>query len=293
MQVLLVPNFARENVPESTDRVVDRLNQFGIEALMDSGYAKFFAGRKVAFLPFPEAMAACDALIAIGGDGTILQTAKHAVAYDKPLLGINVGRLGFMAGLEMGELDLLKKLRDGTYSEEKRMMLDCVHSFPDGEKTYLALNDVVISNGSLSRVIELSIWSDQKELLSYRADGIILSTPTGSTAYALSAGGPIVEPSVHSIVLTPICPHSLFNRSILFSEENVIHVTPKKSSQTPAYITIDGCEGIRFGLEDSITVRCSRKVTRLIRLKDRSFYEVLRQKFKIYSDRNTPLEESL
>ena len=98
-----------------------------------------------------------------------------------------------MAGLEMGELELLKNLRDGTYSEEKRMMLDCIHSFSGGEKTYLALNDVVISNGALSRMLELAIWSGGKELLSYRADGIILSTPTGSTAYALSAGGPIVE----------------------------------------------------------------------------------------------------
>ena len=193
----------------------------------------------------------------------------------------------------MGELELLKNLRDGTYSEEKRMMLDCIHSFSGGEKTYLALNDVVISNGALSRMLELAIWSGGKELLSYRADGIILSTPTGSTAYALSAGGPIVEPSIHSIGLTPICSHSLFNRSILFSEENILHITLSKSNQTPAYITVDGCEGIRFGQTDGITVRSSSKVTRLIRLKDRSFYEILRQKFKIYSDRNTPLEESL
>ena len=126
MRVLLIPNLARENVLESTVLVIDRLNEYGIEVLMDGGYESHFPSRRIIFLPFADAITACDVLIAVGGDGTILQSAQHAVAYNKPLLGINGGRRGFMAGLEMGELELLKNLRDGTYSEEKRMMLDCI-----------------------------------------------------------------------------------------------------------------------------------------------------------------------
>lgn len=279
-----MPNLDKKNAVKCTGQIVQKLMEYNIDSMMDVRYQQHFPNLSIAFPDFNDAINEADVVIAIGGDGTIIHSAKYAVLYDKPLLGINVGRLGFMAGLEMDELLLLKKLIDNNYKIEERMMLKCLHYAGDKVNEYLALNDVVVSNGALSRIIDLDIMCENKPIVSYRADGVILSTPTGSTAYALSAGGPIVEPSLNSICLTPICPHSLVARPVIFSDKKVITVKGAKLNMHPIYITVDGEQGAQLEQGDKLEVMKSKKVVKLINLNAKSFYEVLNQKFRLRTE---------
>ncbi len=279
MKAMVIPNLDKVNAKECTKRVILELNSLSIDVLLNDRHAEELSGVKACLVDFYKGIKSCDVVIAIGGDGTIIHAAKHAVEEDKPLLGINVGRLGFMAGLEMSELSQLVGLKNKSYSIEKRMLLECIHKTEDKENTYLALNDVVVSNGALSRIIELDISCDDKQIITYRADGIILSTPTGSTAYALSAGGPVIEPSINCISLTPICPHSLASRTVIFKKNSQITVKGSALNLHPIYITVDGEEGVKLKEHELIKVRRSEKTVKLITLKDKSFYEVLSNKF--------------
>lgn len=281
MKVLIMPNLDKKNAVECTRMVIEKLDLYKIQSIMDVRYTQYFKDLSVEFANFNDAIENASYIISIGGDGTILHSAKHAVLYNTPLLGINVGRLGYMAGLEMNELDLLEKLVKNDYKIEKRMMLKCLHYSKDMVSEYIALNDVVVSNGSMSRIIDLDIMCEEKTIITYRADGVILSTPTGSTAYALSAGGPIIEPSLNSICLTPICPHSLSARPIIFSQEKIITVKESNTNTHPIYITIDGEKGIKLEKTDKIEVMKSDKFVNLISLNQKSFYEVLNHKFKL------------
>lgn len=290
MKAFIMPNLNKLNAVECTNRVIKKLGEYKIMPIMDLRYADEFKQAEIAFTEFYAGMYEANVVIAIGGDGTIIHSAKHAVAYDLPLLGINVGRLGFMAGLEMSELSRLEMLSGGEFAVENRMMLDCRHYSENGVTLYLALNDVVISNGALSRIIELDISSADRYLTSYRADGIIFSTPTGSTAYALSAGGPIIEPSLNCITITPICPHSLTARSIIFADNKVQAVRPSKENLHPIYVTVDGDQGAKLEKNDYLEIFKSKKSVKLINLNDKTFYEVLNNKFNIAQ---TPIQPDL
>jgi len=215
-------------------------------------------------------------IIAIGGDGTILHAAKSAALKQLPVLGINTGRLGFMAGLEVDELERLEKLFSGDFEIDSRMMLEVRVSGNDG--VFYALNDAVVSRGSLSRIIDIMVTSNGREVAGYRADGIIISTPTGSTAYSLSAGGPIVDPLLESIGITPICPHSLISRTILFEPNSQISILPHNLQEKEAWLTIDGQNIVRLENGAEVFVSRSKLKTKLVRLKDISFYEVLKNK---------------
>lgn len=279
MKAMIIPNLEKPTAKECTKEVADVLNKFGIEVLLCDYYNLILSDIKAQFLKYHEGINSCDVIIVIGGDGTIIHAAKHAVDSNKPLLGINVGRLGFMAGLEMSELSQLERLKDGNYNIEERMLLECVHHSSESQNKYLALNDIVVSNGALSRIVDLDISCDERYIMSYRADGVIISTPTGSTAYSLSAGGPIIEPSINCISLTPICPHSLLSRTVIFKKENVITVRGSKLNCHPIYITVDGETGANLKKQDFVEIRRSDKTVKLITLKDKSFYEVLSNKF--------------
>ena len=215
MKAMIMPNFDKKNAVACTKTVCSKLMEYGVEPWMADSCKSKLDLSFVVYGDFYQQLQNCDLLIAIGGDGTIIHSAKHAVVFDKPILGINAGRLGFLAGLEQDELDYLQQLAACNYQIEERMMLEVVHHSEKGEISYFALNDAVISKGALARVIDLDIYCMNRYVSSYRADGIIFSTPTGSTAYALSAGGPIVEPAIDAIGMTPISPHSLFDRTIL------------------------------------------------------------------------------
>lgn len=190
MKIAILPNLNKVDAHKHTVRVIQKLVDLGADILMYAKYRDYFHCDEIVFYQdFYEMVTYCDVMIAIGGDGTIIHTAKHAAIASKPLLGINLGRIGFVAGLELNELDRLQDLVDGRYHVEKRMMLEVAISQKEQKETYYALNDAVISRGALSRMIDLSVGFHDNKISHYRADGLIISTPTGSTAYSLSAGG--------------------------------------------------------------------------------------------------------
>lgn len=223
-----------------------------------------------------------DLLICLGGDGTILHTAKAATRYGIPILGINIGTMGFMAELESCELDELARIATGDYTLDKRMMLDVtVQRDRDIIFHDICLNDVVVTKGAVARIVHLAVKCDGVQALECGGDGIIVATPTGSTAYNLSAGGPIVEPEAHSILVTPICSHDIASRGIVASEKRVITVELTRNARRNAYLSVDGGKAFRVCMGDTVTVRKSSQFTQLVRLKDRSFYDVVNMKFRI------------
>lgn len=221
-----------------------------------------------------------DLLICFGGDGTILHVSKLAAHNNIPILGVNVGNIGFMAELESSELPLLKNIIEGDFSLDERLMLD-ISVIKNGKEVYsdLALNDAVVTKGAVARVINLGVSCDGEEVSRFSGDGVIICTPTGSTAYSMSAGGPIVEPSAKNLIVTPICAHDLHTKSFVLSGERLVTVRIKKNARKTAYLSVDGGRAIKLGMGDYVTVKKSDYKTRLVRIKKLSFYSRVNQKF--------------
>ena len=220
-------------------------------------------------------------VVCFGGDGTILHMAKAATRHGVPILGVNIGTMGFMAELENTELDQLAHLADGDFKIDKRMMLDVtVHRDRDIIFHDICLNDAAITKGAIARIVHLNVKCDGTQAMELGGDGVIISTPTGSTAYSLSAGGPIVEPDANSMLITPICAHDVAARSLVVSEKREITVEMAKNARRNAFLSVDGGKALRMNVGDVATIRKSPLVTKLVRLKDRSFYDVINMKFK-------------
>lgn len=229
-----------------------------------------------------------DLILVLGGDGTILQTSRQAAIYAKPLLGINLGRLGFMAEAELTDSDLiLDAIRSGSYVTENRMMLQA-NLIRDGKKIseFIALNDIAIAKGSFARIIHLKAYINGEFVNCYPADGLLISSPTGSTAYSLSAGGPIIDPGMECLLLTPICPHTLNSRSIITNAYSRIEVVVSDKNRD-ILITIDGQEGTNLQEGDTVVITKSSLETHLIRLSGYGFFNLLRDKLteRIHGDR--------
>lgn len=222
-----------------------------------------------------------DLIICFGGDGTILHMSKTATRAGIPILGVNIGTMGFMAELESTELEQLKRLASGDYTIDKRMMMD-VTVFRDRDIIFhdICLNDVVITKGAVARIVHLVVECDGVEAMECGGDGVIVATPTGSTAYSLSAGGPIVEPEAHSILVTPICAHDVGSRCMVTSDKRVISVKLTRNARRNAYLSVDGGKSVRLNMGDVSIVKKSNLETSLVRLKDRSFFDVVNQKFR-------------
>ena len=220
----------------------------------------------------------CSLVVVIGGDGTILSAARQLHNADIPILGVNLGSKGFMAALEPEHMQLIVKAAAGEYTVSRRMMLD-IELERGGEIIYRdkALNDVVLHG--YGDCIRLTAWCAGDRITSFSGDGIILSTPTGSTGYSMSAGGPIVEPSARNLLITPICAHAMLTKTIVVSPERVISVRIGKIGRHNAYLSVDGGRAFRLNTGDVITTRLSQKVTKLVRLKQTSFFEILNKKF--------------
>ncbi|MGI6066698.1 MAG: NAD(+)/NADH kinase [Bacillota bacterium] len=228
-----------------------------------------------------------DMILVLGGDGTLLNTARAAAPYQIPLLGINMGHLGFLTEVELNDMfSSLEKLVAGEFWMEERMMLQC-SLVREGSSIveFLALNDVVLTKGPFSRMILYDIFVDHQFVDNYPADGLIISSPTGSTAYSLSAGGPIVSPDMELMIVTPICPHTLYSRPIVICPNKEVRVV-LKSELAEVMLTIDGQHGYRLQREDEIFVQESPLKTRLIRLKSKSFYDILREKLRESGGKN-------
>lgn len=222
-----------------------------------------------------------DLVMTLGGDGTILGVARQVAEKGIPILGVNLGHLGFLTDLEIPDLfPALSKLIKDDYEIESRMML-AARVLRDGSpiKDFIALNDVVINNGPISRIIKLETYLGNEYLATYRADGLIVASPTGSTAYSLSAGGPIVNPQLEVMIVTPVCPHSLNARPFILSDDQEIRII-LKTDTNDVMLTIDGQVGFPLKKNDSIVVRKADVYTKLVKVKKRSFSEVLRLKFR-------------
>lgn len=275
MKAALFPNTEKQGVIELTTETIAHLTRAGITCL------------KPGDIPFGDCENAdeeelyrlADVILTIGGDGTLIRHAKRAAEYGKPILGINAGRLGFLTDLERDCLDWLAKLSDGDYTTESHMMLS-VEIVRDGETLYngLALNDAVVSGGSVARLADMTLQI-AGDVLHYRADGLIFSTSTGSTAYSMSAGGPIIDPSVRCFGVTPICPHQLTARPILVNEASEMTVTVSPSSRSEVFLTVDGRHCGKVGVGTEVRLKKAPYDVKFINISGRSFYKRLSLKF--------------
>lgn len=225
-----------------------------------------------------------DILIVLGGDGTFLNAARFFAGSRIPIIGFNIGRMGFLTEMDIGNLDeILETLLQGRYRVEERMMLEGRVLRKGQEITrVLGLNDVVVSKGAFARIIELTLKIHQETVTTYPGDGLIVATPTGSTAYSLSAGGPIIEPSVKSLLITPICPHTLYARSLVVQDSEEVEIEVKRADRR-AMLTVDGQEGVRLSRGDKVLLTSAPEKTCLIRLEGTTFYEILRNRFNYKS----------
>lgn len=283
--VILTPNPYRDKNFQTVRAAIKVLRAAGMEPKVCLPFEvdrSFELPRDIRFCRLDRELPNAELLICFGGDGTILHTAKVATRKGIPVLGVNIGTMGFMAELESGELESLALLAEDKYEIDSRMMLDVtVQRGRDIIYHDICLNDAVITKGAVARIVHLSVKCDGVQALECGADGMIIATPTGSTAYSLSAGGPMVEPQAHSMIITPICPHDVVSRCIVTSDRRVITVELTQNARRNAYLSSDGGKAIRLSMGDVVTIRKSRLETRLVRLSDRNFFDVVSTKFKI------------
>lgn len=239
--------------------------------------------RDLRFYRLDRELPNAELVICFGGDGTILHMAKTATRKGIPLLGVNIGTMGFMAELESTELDKLALLGTDSFSLDSRRMLDVTVQrdrniiFHD-----ICLNDVAVTKGAVARIVYLSVKCDGVQAMECGGDGVIVATPSGSTAYSFSAGGPLVEPEAENILITPICAHDVGSRCIVASDRRVVTVELSRNARRNAYLSVDGGKALRLNMGDVATIRRSKLETKLVKLKQRSFYDVVNTKFKKY-----------
>lgn len=273
MKIGIIINPSKEKALPIASQTISALLKFGAEVFVTEEFKTKF--QNVQVISEDNIYNISDIIIVIGGDGTIIHTAKKAAKASKPVLGINAGRLGYLSGLEVSDLFKLEKLIKNDFVVKNRMLL----TVTVGDTEYLCLNDAVISKGPLSRMIDINVTL-RGECFYYRADGLISATPTGSTAYSLSAGGPIVDPDLDSIILTPICPQSLQARPILISPDDEIVITAIPPEDTGAFLTIDGEEVCPILPDQKITVKRTKELrVGFIKLQDGVFFNALADKF--------------
>jgi len=267
----------KANIEEIAQNVAQQLHRAGIRAAAEPWLYQRMAdaGKPVFDAAVPEG---CEAVLAVGGDGTLLRANALAMALDLPLLGVNVGRVGFLAELEMEQMEAaFEKLARDQYSIAERMML----RISIGDQTAYALNDVVVSRGGYARLIGMNAFVQQDLVGRFLADGLIVSTPTGSTGYSLSAGGPIICPEVECMLLTPVCAHSLQHRPVVTPASQTISIQLVDSVQ--AMVSVDGQEQLTLLPHQTLTVTRASRPARFIRLEPRSFFSTIRIKLSEWS----------
>ncbi len=274
-KVFIAANLNRKSVPACAERLILLLKEYKVSVFMDISAKENFSESGVDFVSTDDGFALADIIFVIGGDGTILRAAKTALRYDKPILGINAGRLGFLSDIEADDLSAVKMLFSDGGTIEKRSVLDVIA----GDKTVCAINDVYVTYNEPGKTAELFVECGGHEVCRYRADGILLATPDGSTGYSMSAGGPIIDTTLNTIVMTPVCPHSLISRSIVFSSDKIIHVGSSfNGGEEKMDVIIDGEIAFCIKKDEVVTARISEKCVKFINISGRGFYEVLNQK---------------
>lgn len=283
-KVIMTPNPYRDKDFQTVRRASQILTDAGMDVRLCLPFEvdkTYDLPKDLRFSRLDRELSGADVIICFGGDGTILHMSKTATRAGIPILGVNIGTMGFMAELENTELEQLRRLATGDFTIDKRMMLD-VTVFRDRDIIFhdICLNDVVVTKGAVARIVHLAVECDGVEAMECGGDGVIIATPTGSTAYSLSAGGPIVEPAAHSMLITPICAHDVGSRCMVTSDKRVITVKLTRNARRNAYLSVDGGKSVRLSMGDVTIVKKSNLETSLIRLKDRSFYDVVNQKFR-------------
>ena len=276
----LVVNYKKEKTRETACRIIDWLNSKKLKVCIEGNMGKEI-GKEELNCPTEKFLKEVDLIISLGGDGTLLRAARLAATEDIPVFGVNLGGLGFLTQIGINDLEKsLEKLYQGRYFIDKRMMLNCkVRRKEEEIKKFTALNDIVIGKGAFARIICLATYVNNDYVITYSADGLVVSTSTGSTAYSLSAGGPIVNPNINSIILTPICPHTLSARPLIIGENDQVKITLEVSEEE-VMVTIDGQEGFILKTKDEVIIKKSDHKANLITFKEKSFYAVLREKLR-------------
>ena len=284
MKVILSPNPYRDIGLKAAQSAKKILERSGVEAKIAlpftlDEHSKVEVPSHLKLESLQEVLPGADMLICFGGDGTILHAAKDATPHDLPILGVNMGSVGFMAELEHSELSLLTRLIDGKYEVEERMMLEAVVK-REGKVVFseTALNDAVLTKGAVARVLDLEVTGDKVPISVFSGDGVIVCTPTGSTAYSMAAGGPIVEPTARNIIVTPICAHSLRVKPMVLDRHRTVGIRLEQGSRRSAYLSVDGGKAFKVLSTDRVEVRRANKVTKLVKLTGRSFYELVHEK---------------
>lgn len=279
MTITVDVNLSRAQAYETACDVCQKLFELGSEICMSQTLENTFSFLPVKFLPESSAYEKSDLIITVGGDGTFIHASHFAAKYDKKILGVNAGKLGFLTGIERHEMYLLSNLFSGDYDIDNRMMLCCEHYIAGELKNkYYCLNDVVIARGISLRLCDITVRDHDKWIGDYYCDGLIFSTPTGSTAYSLSAGGPIVDPSLESVILTPICPHTLSSRPIIFKPDTVLTVKVVNWGQCLPVISCDGEQSVELEKDSILKIRRANRHTHIVRIKTDSFTDILSMK---------------
>ena len=283
-KIILTPNPYRDKGFQTVRTAAQILKDSGMEPRVCLPFEvdrSFDLPKDICFHRLDREIRDSEMIICFGGDGTILHMAKTATRFGLPVLGVNIGNMGFMAELESSELDQLSRLATGDYSIDRRMMLDVtVHRDRDIIFHDIGLNDVVITKGAVARIVHLAVECDGVQVMECGGDGVIVATPTGSTAYSLSAGGPIVEPEAHNILITPICAHDIVSGSIVASDKRVITVSLTHNARRNAFLSVDGGTALRLNAGDVATISKSNLETKLIRMKSQSFFDVVNKKLR-------------
>jgi NAD+ kinase len=276
----LIVNYKKEKTRETACKIIDWLNSKKLKVYIEGNMGKEI-GKKELNYPTEKFLKEVDLIISLGGDGTLLRAARLAATEGTPVFGVNLGGLGFLTQIGIDDLGKsLEKLYQERYFLDERMMLSCTVKRREKEiKKFSALNDVVIGKGAFARIICLATYVNNDYVITYSADGLVVSTSTGSTAYSLSAGGPIVNPNINSIILTPICPHTLSARPFIIGEDDQVKITLEVSEEE-VMVTIDGQEGFTLEPNDEVIIKKSDHKARLITFKEKSFYAILREKLR-------------
>jgi NAD+ kinase len=276
----IIAKKGRPEVLALTGKIIPWLTERGFRVAMEKNFA--VSTEKVQGVERDEIASLADLLIVLGGDGTLLSVARIPGAEDVPILAVNLGGLGFLTEIRVDEINsLLEKVTVGDFDLDRRMMLEVSlsRSGEEGVETFRVLNEVVVNKGAMARMIDLDTSVNGMYLNIFKADGLIICTPTGSTGYSLSAGGPIIHPTLKLISLTPICPHTLTNRPIILTDDSTIKVT-LRSENEDVFLTMDGQVGVRMQEGDFIEVHKSQKVISLVKTPFRNYFEILKDKLK-------------
>ena len=277
MKIGIIGKRNNEEVYKITADLVKWLGEKNVEYFVDKELGKNIKTDKS--LDQDKLPKNVDLVVVFGGDGTFLSVSQQVNKYNIPILGFNLGGLGFLTEFTVSEIyPIMEKIIEGDYEIEERDMISA-SIYKEGKKTgeYQVLNDIVINNGEISRIIDLAIHVDGDRVTTFKADGIIFSTPTGSTAYSLSAGGPIAYPTLPVILITPICPHILTNRPLVVSNEMEIKVKVLTGDQS-SYLTLDGQETITLNLDDEVVLKKSKSKVKLIKSPFRDYFSILKTK---------------